>query len=299
MKIIISGASGLVGTALRPLLEERGHRVSTLGRTTSATPRALSWDPLAGELEPATLSGCDVVIHLAGENIGDGRWTKAKKSRIRASRAHGTRLLSEVLAELSPKPQLLISASAIGIYGDRGRQQLTEESELGTGFLANVCQEWEAATRPARDAGIRVVNARFGVVLSASGGALARMLTPFKFGLGGIVGSGDQYMSWISRADAVSAIAALLDASSLEGPVNVMSPYPVTNRHMTKALGRAIGNPTILPLPAFIARIVMGEMADALLLCSARSVPQKLTDHGFSFQHPHIEQGLEAALTDR
>ncbi len=295
MKILVTGASGLVGSALVPLLAGGGHEVARLGRSTPG-PGDIHWDPDAGVLDAAALEGFDGVIHLAGENIAAGRWNAARKRRIKDSRVRGTRLLAETLAALERPPRVLVSASAIGFYGDRGDKELGEESPAGTGFLTEVCREWEAATEAAAGKGIRVVHARLGVVLSRDGGALAKMLTPFKLGAGGIVGSGRQYMSWITLEDTVAALAHLLVTETAAGPVNVVAPAPVTNREFTKALGRALRRPTLFPLPAFVARVVFGEMADALLLGSTRVKPASLLDSGYVFRHGSLEEGLRAVL---
>jgi len=295
MKILVTGASGLVGSALVPLLAGGGHEVARLGRSTPG-PGDIRWDPDAGVLDAAALEGFDGVIHLAGENIAAGRWNAARKRRIKDSRVRGTRLLAETLAGLERPPRVLVSASAIGFYGDRGDKELSEESPAGTGFLTEVCREWEAATEAAAGKGIRVVHARLGVVLSRDGGALAKMLTPFKLGAGGIVGSGRQYMSWITLEDTVAALAHLLVTETAAGPVNVVAPAPVTNREFTKALGRALRRPTLFPLPAFVARVVFGEMADALLLGSTRVKPASLLDSGYVFRHGSLEEGLRAVL---
>ena len=295
MKILVTGASGLVGSALVPLLVADGHEVARLGRTAPG-PADLRWDPDAGTLDAATLEGFDGVIHLAGENIAAGRWNAARKRRIKESRVQGTLLLARTLAGLKRPPRVLVSASAVGFYGDRGDEELNEQSPAGSGFLTEVCREWEAATEAAAGEGIRVVHARLGVVLSRDGGALAKMLTPFKLGAGGIVGSGRQYMSWITLEDTVAALAHLLVTETAAGPVNVVAPAPVTNREFTKTLGRVLRRPTLFPLPAFVARLVFGEMADALLLGSNRVKPASLLDSGYVFRHGSLEEGLRAVL---
>ncbi len=295
MKILVTGASGLVGSALVRLLADGGHEVVGLGRTAPG-PGDLRWDPDAGVLEAAALEGFDGVIHLAGENIAAGRWNTARKRRIKESRVQGTLLLARTLAGLERPPRVLASASAVGFYGDRGDEELSEESPAGTGFLSEVCREWEAATEAAAGEGIRVVHARLGVVLSRDGGALAKMLTPFKLGAGGIVGSGRQYMSWITLEDTVAALAHLLVTETAAGPVNVVAPAPVTNREFTKTLGRVLRRPTLFPLPSFVARLVFGEMADALLLGSNRVKPASLLDSGYVFRHGSLEEGLRAVL---
>jgi hypothetical protein len=259
-------------------------------------PPGVRWDPVAGIIDKAGLDRVDAVVHLAGESIASGRWTPDKKARIRASRMDGTRLLCEALAALDTRPRTLVCASAIGFYGDRGDAELDEASARGEGFLADVCAEWEAATAPARTAGIRVVQLRFGVILTPAGGALARMLLPFRLGAGGVLGGGRQYMSWIAIDDAVGAIHHALIAPVLEGPVNAVAPTPVTNREFTRALGRVLRRPTIFPMPAVVARLAFGEMADELLLSSARVVPRKLRESGYAFREPDLETALRHLL---
>lgn len=299
MNILVSGSTGLVGNALIPALTTAGHEVIRLVRSKSKAParELVHWDPAANYIDAAGLEGLDAVVHLAGESIAAGRWTDAKKARIRDSRVQGTRLLCETLAHTTRPPTTLVCASAIGFYGDRGDETLTERSPAGTGFLADVCQEWEAATDPARQKGIRVVNCRFGVILSQAGGALAKMLTPFKLGMGGIVGNGQQYMSWITLDDIVGVLLYALTTRDLQGPVNVVSPQPVTNLEFTKALGSVLHRPTVMPLPAFAARLAFGEMADALLLSSSRVLPTRLQEAGYTFRHPELTAGLRAVLS--
>jgi uncharacterized protein (TIGR01777 family) len=287
MRTLVSGASGLIGSALVPALE--GIVVRLVRREPG--PGELRWDPEAGRVSPADLEGFDAVVHLAAENVGEGRWTAEKKGRIRDSRVGGTRLLCDALARCARPPRVVACASAVGIYGDRGEERLTEESQPGTGFLADVAREWEAAAR-----GARVVLLRFGVVLSARGGALARMLTPFKLGVGGRIGPGTQWMSWVSLDDAVGAIRLALARDELSGPVNVVGPEPATNLEFTRTLGRLLGRPTIFPMPAFAARLLLGEMADALLLSSLRVEPARLKAAGYAFRHPTLESALRAAL---
>jgi len=296
MKILISGASGLIGSALRPQLVQRGDQVTRLIRGGEQTSDAIVWDPRRRSLDAARLEGFDAVIHLAGENLASGRWTAARKEEIRASRALGTRLLSETLARLDRRrPNVLVSASAIGIYGDRGDEILTEDSPPGTGFLADVCREWEAATAPAREQGIRVVNLRTGVVLSKDGGALKKMLTPFKLGLGGKIGSGRQYLSWVGIDDTTRIILHALDTASLAGPLNVVADA-VTNLEFTRTLGRVLGRPTFFAMPAAAARLAFGEMADEALLASTRVAPRKLRDSGYAFAQPSLEECLRRVL---
>lgn len=295
MNVLVSGSTGLVGNALIPCLTSAGHEVIRLVRSKSKAParEIIHWDPETGYIDAAGLEGLDAVVHLAGESIASGRWTAAKKGRIRDSRVRGTRLLCEALAHTAQPPRTLVCASAIGFYGDRGDEVLTEQSAAGTGFLPEVCQEWEQATDPARQKGIRVVNARFGVILSTAGGALAKMLTPFKLGAGGVLGSGQQYMSWVTLDDTVAALLFALTNAAVQGPVNVVTPQPVTNREFTKTLGRVLHRPTIAPMPAFAARLMFGEMADALLLSGSRVLPNRLSDAGFVFRFPQIEPALK------
>ncbi|HEX2475396.1 MAG TPA: TIGR01777 family oxidoreductase [Lacipirellulaceae bacterium] len=298
MIVAITGSSGLLGTALVDALAAEGHLVRRLvRRPVRDAQREIRWDPAAGTIDAGQLSGVDAIVHLAGENLADHRWTEAVKARIRDSRIQGTRLLCETLAGLASKPSVLVSASAIGYYGDRGAEVVNESSPPGRGFLAELCQAWEAATHAARDADVRVVNLRLGVVLSRDGGALAKMLTPFKLGLGGVIGSGQQYLSWISLDDVVSAIQFALVAAAVCGPVNAVAPQPVTNREFTKTLGRVLRRPTVFPMPAFAARLAFGEMADEMLLSGVRVEPQALSSAGFAFHHPQLELALRHAIS--
>jgi uncharacterized protein (TIGR01777 family) len=298
MNILVSGSTGLVGTALITALTAAGHEVIRLVRVKSRTPskEIIGWDPAASYIDAAGLEGLDAVVHLAGEPIASGRWNAAKKARIRDSRVQGTRLLCESLSHVARPPATMICASAIGYYGDRGDEVLTESSACGRGFLAEVCRDWEAACDAARQKGIRVVNTRFGVILSTKGGALAKMLTPFKMGAAGIIGSGRQYMSWISIDDVVLAIEHALNSTGVTGPLNVVGPTPVTNREFTKTLGKVLGRPTIFPMPAFAARLAFGEMADELLLGSDRVEPRKLLENGYAFKHRDLETALRHVL---
>ncbi len=289
MKIAVTGSSGLVGSVLTPLLQKNGHAVVRLVRPSH-------WNPDQGTIDASQLDGVDAVVHLAGENIAGGRWTTGRKARILDSRVKGTKLIAESIGKLSKPPRVLVSASAIGYYGDRGNEVLSETSAAGTGFLPDVCRRWESATDAATRKGIRVVHLRIGIVLSRNGGALAKMLIPFKMGVGGKVGSGGQYWSWISIDDLCSAIVHCTQAETLHGPVNIVSPSPVTNLEFTKALGRALRRPTLFPLPAFAARLVLGEMADALLLASARVEPAKLQASRFVFRHREIDAALSDVL---
>ncbi len=296
MNILITGASGLIGSALVPALTKVGHRVLRLVRHTADRAKGeAQWNLDSGSIDRARLSGLDAAVHLAGENIA-GRWSKAKKAAIRESRVKGTRLLAEALAIAISRPKTLVCASAIGFYGDRGDALLNEDAAAGSGFLADVCKEWENATKPAQDAGIRVVNLRIGIVLSPAGGALAKMLLPFKLGAGGIMGSGEQYWSWVAIDDVVGAIKHALVTESLRGPVNVVSPEPTTNHYFTKTMGKVLSRPTIFPMPAFAARLALGEMADSLLLASTRVKPQRLNESGYRFLFPTLEPALRHVL---
>jgi uncharacterized protein (TIGR01777 family) len=297
MRILVSGSSGLVGSALLPALAASGNEVGRLLRPgTDAGPLDVAWDPAAGQLDTAKIEGFDAIVHLAGENIAAGRWNAARKEAIRRSRVDGTLLLTRVLAKLKNPPGTFVSASAIGFYGDRGDEILKETSERGRGFLPAVCVAWESAAEPAEAAGLRVVHLRFGVILSQHGGALARMLLPFRLGLGGPVGDGRQFMSWITLDDAVCAIRHALDSTSIAGPVNTVSPAPLSNRDFGRTLGRVLRRPAIAPLPAFVVRLAFGEMADALLLASARVIPGVLQATGYRFRHPELEMALRHVL---
>ena len=296
MEIAVSGGSGFISSALIPALAEAGHGVVRLVR--SQPPSAsgdIYWDPDKSIIDAAKLEGKQAAVHLAGETIAE-RWTEKKKSRIRASRIAGTRLLSEALAKLASPPQVLVSASAIGYYGDRGEEILREESAPGEGFLAEVCRDWEAATEAASRARIRVVHLRIGMVLSPRGGALAKMLPPFRTGGGGRLGSGRQYMSWIALDDLVGAILHLIQNPSIRGPVNITAPNPVTNLVFTKTLGKVLSRPTIAPLPAFAVRLIFGQMGQELLLGSSRVVPARLRATGFRFRYPDLEPALRHLL---
>jgi len=293
-KVLISGASGLIGSALVSRLRANHWNVTRLARASSPAQETVAWDPNK-PLAPDQVSGFDAVVHLAGETIV-GRWTESKKHAIRASRVNGTRNLSEALAKPLQRPGVFVCASAIGFYGDRGDEILREESAFGQGFLPEVCREWEAATKPASDAGIRTAQTRFGIVLSPEGGALAKMLMPFKLGVGGNMGSGRQWWSWVHLQDVVGAIEHVLNTASLQGPVNVVGPNPVTNAEFTKILGSVLSRPTIFPMPAIVARTVLGQMADELLLASQRVEPAKLLSSGYAFQWPDLRQSLQALL---
>jgi len=298
MKILMTGSTGLVGTALVSLLEKEGHRVSPLVR---GKPRAgtseIEWHPDQNSVTNRdALEGHDAAIHLAGESIADGRWTPEKKRRVRDSRVKGTGLLAATLSQLERPPRVLASASAIGYYGNRGDEVLDEASAPGNGFLADVCREWEAATAPAEEAGIRVAHLRFGIVLSEHGGALAKLLTPFKLGAGGKLGSGKQWMSWVAIDDAVAAIYKVVGADDMKKAVNIVAPNAVTNAEFTETLGRVLERPTVFSVPAFAARLAFGEMADEALLASQRVMPAGLKQHGFEFQCPQLEGALRRLL---
>ena len=295
MDVLVSGSTGLIGSALVSALQEGRHRVRRLTRSGGSSEDVVRWDPSAGEIDASRIEGVDAVVHLAGENIV-GRWTDAKKARIRDSRVRGTRLLAETLARLPTPPGVMVSASATGYYGDRGNELLSEESAPGDSFLAGVGQEWEAAADPARDAGVRVVHPRFGIVLSTEGGALGTTLPIFKLGAGGKIGNGRQYWSWIAIDDVVGAILHVLTEDSLEGPVNVTVPDPPTNAEYTRVFGRVLGRPTIFPLPAPVARIMLGQLADELLLASQRIEPARLKETGYSYRYPELEGALRHLL---
>jgi len=297
MNILVSGSHGLVGSALVPRLVGAGHVVTRLVRRPPAPGEVvIPWDPMAGSLGLAKLEGLDAVIHLAGESLASGRWTLRRKARLRQSRIRGTRVLAQSLARLAAPPRVLVSASAIGYYGHRGEEILDEASPPGTGFLPQLCRDWEAATEPAARAGIRVVHLRFGIILSDAGGALGRMLLPFRLGLGGPLGSGTQHWSWIALDDAVGVILHALKQDSLAGPVNAVAPNPVTNLEFTRALGRALRRPALLPVPAWVARLALGEMTDELLLASTRVVPRRLLAAGHRFRFGEVEDALRHLL---
>jgi uncharacterized protein (TIGR01777 family) len=297
MKILVSGAHGLVGKALIKSLTRDGHEVVSLVRRERVVGKPeIEWHPNWGQIDAQHLEGFDVVIHLAGESIASGRWTDDKKLKIRESRVKGTTLLSESLARLSRPPAIFISASAIGYYGNRGDELLTEQSAPGKGFLSEVCVAWEKATGAAEAKGIRTVHARFGIILDTDGGALEKMLTPFRMGVGGKLGDGKQWMSWIALDDVVRGLRFLIDNQTARGATNFTAPNPVTNAEFTKTLGSVLSKPTIFPVPAFAARLAFGEMADALLLSSARVEPSRLQDEGFKFEYSDLLQALQAIL---
>lgn len=293
-RILVSGVSGSIGAALLPSLKARGYNISRLVRGPGSGEGQISWNPEA-PLSPESVSGYEAVIHLAGESIG-GRWTDAKKKRILESRVQGTRHLAEALAKTKDRPRVLITASAIGYYGDREDEVLREESPPGQGFLPDVCREWEAASQPAAQAWIRTVHMRTGLVLSPQGGALQKMLPPFRLGLAGNMGSGRQWWSWIDVQDWVGAVHHILKTDLLQGPVNIVSPQPVTNAEFTKTLASVLSRPAFFPMPAFAARLVFGQMADELLLASQRVEPKKLLASGYPFQYSDLRKSLAAIL---
>ncbi|MFW6335559.1 MAG: TIGR01777 family oxidoreductase [Phycisphaeraceae bacterium] len=295
LTVAVTGSHGLIGSALCALLTGGGHRVIRLVRGEAEGENEAKWSPGEGLLEPAKLEGVDAVVHLAGENIV-GRWTPDKRRRIRESRETATKLLARGLAELDSKPSVLISASAVGIYGDRGGEVLHEDAEPGEGFLADVALEWERAADPAREAGIRVVHPRIGMVLTPAGGALQQTLPVFQLGLGGVLGSGRQVWPWITLDDVIDAMHFALFEDTLEGPVNFAAPESVTNRTFTKTLGRVLGRPTLLPVPKFAPRLAFGELADALLFASIDARPAALQQAGFPFRQPTLEGGLRHVL---
>jgi uncharacterized protein (TIGR01777 family) len=296
MKALISGSHGLVGSALISSLESDGHEVVRLVRHAPGADSEIEWSPERYSIALARLEGFEAIVHLAGESIADGRWNEEKKRRIRESRVKGTRLLSDSLANLKHPPKSLLCASAIGYYGNRGDEILTESSPPGNDFLGGVCVEWEKATEEAARKGIRTVNLRFGIILDAKGGALAKMLPPFRMGIGGKIGTGRQWMSWIALADVVGAIKHALTNETLSGPVNVVAPNPVRNAEFTETLGEVLSRPTLFPIPAFGARLVFGEMADALLLSSQRVEPLQLKTASYQFKYAELEGALRHTI---
>ncbi|MGB0953496.1 MAG: TIGR01777 family oxidoreductase [Planctomycetota bacterium] len=295
MQVFITGASGMVGTALQASLLAAGHQPVALAR--SSDPHdAPCWDPETGIIHADRTKAWDAVVHLAGDNIGAGRWTAEKKRRIVESRVGPTEKLARFLASLNQPPQVFLSASAVGIFGDRGEEVLTEESPLGEGFVPETCAAWEGATTSAAEAGVRVAIARIGVVVDPSGGALAKMLQPFRLGLGGVTGSGRQRMSWIGLEDTVRALRFLLETPTLAGPIHLSAPGVVDARTFTKTLGQALHRPTILPVPSFVIRFLFGEMGQVLVLEGAHVAPQRLLDAGFEFRHPQLAPLLQELL---
>ncbi|HOW70027.1 MAG TPA: TIGR01777 family oxidoreductase [Phycisphaerae bacterium] len=297
-RVLMTGASGLVGSALSACLVAKGQQVVPLVRRPPRPgSREIEWDPVQGRIDVDAFQGVDAIVNLAGENIAAGRWTASRKKTILESRLQGTRLLAEAMTRFEPRPRAFISASAVGYYGHRGEEQVSEDSPAGCGFLAEVCRRWEQATTAARDAGVRVVLLRLGIVLSARGGALARMLTPAKLGLGGPFGSGCQWMSWIGLTDLVRCVEHLLANDVLSGPVNAVSPHPVTNAEFAATLGKVLGRPAILRMPAMAVNLLFGEMGRELLLASTRAEPSRLLSTGFCFAHPDLTSALRAELS--
>jgi len=297
LKIVMAGASGMVGGELKASLISAGHEVKTLVRRLAETQSGeIYWDPDKREIDKPLIEGMDAVIHLGGVNIGDARWSKERKEAIRQSRVQSTRLLAETLASLSAKPKVFIVSSAIGYYGNRGEEVLVEESQPGKGFLPETCEEWERAADPARWSNLRVVHVRTGIVLSLSGGALPKMLPPFRMGVGGVIGSGKQWMSWIALEDLVGIFREILYREDLSGPVNATAPGTVTNHDFTKVLGKVLRRPTLFPLPAFAVKLLFGEMGEALLLEGQNVQPGKLKKAGFKFLYPDLEQALRLLL---
>jgi uncharacterized protein (TIGR01777 family) len=294
--VAISGASGLIGSTLATQLVASGLAVRKFTRKDGGGVEAIHWDPARGALLPEQIDGLDAIVHLAGESIAGGRWTRARMAAIRDSRVRGTGLIASTIAKLTHKPKVLVCASAVGFYGDRGDDAVDESSAPGTGFLADVCQAWEAAARPAVDAGVRVVWLRFGVVLAVQGGALERMLTPFKLGLGGRLGSGRQWMPWIAVTDAVAAIEVALARNDMHGAYNVVAPEAVTNATFTRTLARVLHRPAFLPVPAFALRLAFGRFADEALLAGSKVTPKRLVDAGFRFKWPQLEPALRHVL---
>ena len=295
MRVAITGAGGLIGRALRTRLEADGHEVISVGRYRASNPPDVRWSVPHRQLNGRALENLDAVVHLAGEPVA-GKWTLDKMQAIRSSRVDGTRLLAATLANLNKKPSVLISASAIGYYGDRGDEVLDESSAQGEGFLAEVCDAWERAAQPARAVGIRVVHPRLGVVISSQGGALAQMLPVFRFGLGGPLGNGRHWMSWVGVQDVVGGLMHMIHTKSLAGPVNVVSPNPVSNKHFTKTLASVLRRPAIFPLPKFVARLAFGKLADEALYASQRCEPGVLKDSGYDFRQPALEKALLESL---
>ena len=294
MRVLVTGASGLVGSALLPVLRQAGHEAIALVRRPARSAAELQWDPVTPS--PALFAGADAVVHLSGESIAAGRWTAAHKAAIFGSRVISTQTVAASMAAASPRPRVLVSASAVGFYGNRGEETLDESSSSGGGFLAEVARQWEAATEAAAQAGVRVVPLRIGMVLSGAGGALPRMLKPFRLGVGGRIGDGRQWMSWIALDDLVALILHVLATDSVRGPVNAVSPNPVSNAEFTRALGRVLHRPTVFPVPAFVVRAAFGEMGTELLLASNRALPRAALASGFRFRHEELREALEWAL---
>jgi uncharacterized protein len=293
--IAISGSSGLIGSAVVRSLRQYGHVVRCLVRRPARTDDEISWDPERDSIDTARLAGVGAVINFAGENLAQ-RWTESVKHRVRHSRIAGTRLLARTMIALDPKPSVFLSGSAIGIYGDRGDEVLDESSSLGSDFLASVCRDWEDAAKPAADAGIRVVSLRTGLVIARDGGVLPKFLLPFRLGIGGRLGSGNQWMSWIALGDYAEAIAFLLRVESIAGPVNLTAPTPVTNAEFTRTLAHVVRRPAVLPVPQFALKLLMGEMIEDTALASQRVRPRRLLESRFDFESPTLESALRGAL---
>ena len=297
MRVLLTGSTGLIGSALHRALIAEGMEVfSLVRRAVSNEANQVFWDPYSRTVEPSRLEHANALIHLSGENVALGRWTPERKRNIYDSRIKTTSFLGEVLTALKNPPRVWLCASAVGYYGDRGDAAVDESHPMGSGFLAQVCSDWESATRPAIDRGIRVIHLRFGMVLSREGGAMARLLPVFRLGLGGVLGNGKQYMSWVTLDDAVRAMCFLLSHEEVSGAVNVVAPEPVTNREFTKSLAQALHRPAVLPVPALALRMIFGEMADAVLLSSIRALPRKLERAGFAFRSPTLPQAWSALL---
>lgn len=297
MKILVAGSGGFIGTDLVPFLNKAGHKVQKLVRkNTGLMIDEINWDPDQGKLNEAELEGFDAIINLAGESISKGRWTETRKQSILESRVQTTRTLTNTLLRMKIPPKVFINASAVGYYGSRGDTLLTEDSTNGTGFLAHVCKEWEEAAKPISTKNVRLAYARFGVVLSPKGGALAQMLTFFKLGLGGVIGKGTQYMSWIPLEELLGIIFHILKTDNLSGPINMVSPNPVTNYTFTKTLGKVLSRPTLFSLPTTVARMAFGEMADEMLLSSQKVSCEKLIHSGYQFCQPDLELALSQML---
>jgi uncharacterized protein (TIGR01777 family) len=296
MKVLITGASGLIGSALQRSFREKGYDLLLASRDEPKDDEHIQWSVESGFAGPEKLEGLDAVVHLAGESVNGLRWTDEKKKAIRDSRVLGTRNVVDAISKLKNKPKVLVAASAIGFYGERGDEELTESSAAGDTFLADVSKQWEGEARRAEDAGIRTVLLRTGIILSKDGGALGTMLLPFKMGVGGVVGSGKQWMSWISLDDHVEAINFAIENETIRGALNAVSPHPVTNEEFTKTMGEVLYRPTFIPLPEFAVSMLMGEMGDELLLTSTKVIPRRLEDAGFQFKYPDLKAALEHAV---